>query len=102
MTPRPNPNPWEPYDPRWLVKLARKQLPDDWQLHDALAACTRAQANSCCGPKICGYRFVDSLQSNQPESPGQYVGSVALQRESESDVIVDLLRDGRVGAIEFF
>lgn len=102
MTPRPNPNPWAPYDPRWLVQLARKQLPDDWQLHEAPAACTRAQANACCSPKVCGYQFLDRSSLNADESAARFAGNVILMREDETDVILDILADGRVSGIEFF
>ena len=102
MASRPNPNPWERYNPWWLVQLARKQLPDDWQLHEALAACTRAQANSCCSPKICGYQFVDRSSFNTDETSRRFAGNVILIRQDEPDVILDVLADGTVAAIEFF
>ena len=32
---------WKPYDPDWLVALAREQRPEDRALHEALTACVK-------------------------------------------------------------
>ena len=99
---RRNLNKWEPYDPRWLVHLARQQFPGDYELHQAPSLCTLAQRNACCAPKICGYHFVDASNPNQPGSPWQHSHTVIIPRDAEPDIFVDVLKDGRIGAVEFF
>ena len=48
---------WQPYDPSWLVALAREQHPDKPWLVESLRLCTRAQIES---PYYTRFYFVTS------------------------------------------
>ncbi len=83
----------EPYDPAWVVELARRQHPADHQLLKALQECTQKVGECRCG---CGDPyFVDSASTDW--EPGR---CVELTRSDQTTVIVDVLADGRVGHIE--
>lgn len=59
---------WEPYDPTWLVELAREQAPECPSLPTALSKCTRRRW----GGEACMY-FVDDARPNEPDSEWQFV-----------------------------
>jgi hypothetical protein len=82
---------WKPYDPSWLVALAEEQLPDSVELHEALRKCTRIRGNY----------FVNSRSPNKPGSEWQFDRSITLEHPDFDDVIIDVLKDGRVGSIEY-
>jgi hypothetical protein len=86
---------WRAYDPSWLVAHARRQFPEQPQLAEAFAACVRAR-----GVGGCYVRFVDSARPNQPGSQWQFDRNVTLEDTEAGDVIVDVLKDGRIGGIE--
>lgn len=86
---------WEPYDPSWLVAHARRQFPDEPALAEALAACTSAR-----GVGSHTIHFVDDARPNQPGSAWQFDRNVTIEGTEYGDVIVDVLKDGRIGAIE--
>ena len=94
--------PWLPYDPTWLVELAKAQKPRKKWLHGALMQCTMAQAKTCCAPKTCGYYFIDATNANQPGSPWQYETTIWLDNEPDT-LFVGLLivKHRKVGGIEF-
>ena len=87
---------WEAYDPSWVAELAREQHPDEPPLAEALSACTRARWES----RAYVY-FVDSRRPNQPGSEWQFDRNVTLQDPKRGRIVVDLLKDGRVGGLEF-
>lgn len=86
---------WRPYDPSWLVAQARRQLPEQPELADAFAACVRARGAG--GPYV---YFVDAARPNAPGSPWQFDRNEMLEDTEFGDVVVDVLKDGRIGAIE--
>jgi len=78
------------YDPAWLVEAAKKQHPAEGWLHEALAKCTRAIGEE---PVI---YFVD------PKSPDWHVArDYRINDTPRGDVEIDVLKDGRIGGIEF-
>ncbi len=87
---------WQPYDPSWLVTLAREQHPDEPWLADALARCTRG---------IWGSRaqlyFVSPEHPNRPGSDWQFVTNIMLESRKEGTLILDILTEQRVGSVEF-
>ena len=87
---------WEPYDPSWLVRLARAQEPDESWLPLALSHCT-----SCCWRGRAYVYFVDPSNANEPGADWQFKENIALYDASEGELLLDILRDGRVGGIEF-
>ncbi len=79
-----------PYDPAWLVDAAKNQHPAETWLHAALATCTRAIGDE---PII---YFVD------PQSPDWHVArDFRLNDTPRGDVEIDVLKDGRIGGVEF-
>lgn len=97
---------WEPYDPSWLVELARRHCPELPWLPDALAECTSAYRNTCCTDRICGYYFVDNRRANRRGSLWLYETSLILGNDGDSGprssfVILDILKGRRIGEVEF-
>jgi hypothetical protein len=87
---------WKPYDPAWLVELARRQHPGELWLAEALARCTRAWEESRAYT-----RFVPAEHPNEPGSEWQFDRSVLLEHPAEGTLVLDVLQDGRIGGIEF-
>ena len=87
---------WQPYDPAWLVALAREAMPDAPWLADALATCTRASQES----RAYLY-FADPSGANEPGSGWQLAENVVLHHPREGDLVLDVLKDGRIGGVEF-
>jgi len=82
---------WKKYDPSWLLELALKQYPEDTTLHNSIKKCTRIRGN----------HFVNASNPNQPGSEWQFERSVTLIHPEMDDIILDVLKDGRVGSIEY-
>ena len=87
---------WQAYDPSWLVKLAEQQLPEKPELAEALRACTRYSPES-----DAYYYFVSGRKPNQEGSAWQFKENISLRDPEEGELILDVLKDGRVGGVEF-
>lgn len=87
---------WERYDPTWLVEIARQQVPDLPWLSAALASCT-----TCLRASDAYIYFVEALNPNEPGSEWQFETNVILEHETEGDLVLDILKDHRVGGVEF-
>jgi hypothetical protein len=78
------------YDPGWLIQAAKAQYPKDAALHAALASCTQVLGEE---PVL---YFVD------PQSTDWHVDrDIRINDTPKGDVEIDLLKDGRVGGLEF-
>jgi hypothetical protein len=86
---------WRPYDPSWLLSLAKEQLPEEGWLHDEVSACVRASGNI---PYI---HFVSASRSNRLGSEWQFDKNIHLDHPEYGELILDILKDKRVGGIEF-
>jgi uncharacterized protein YuzE len=86
---------WRAYDPTWLVNLARAQFPNDRELQVALQGCTSASGDI---PYI---YFVNPRRANKPGSEWQFARNVTLDDPKKGELILDILKDGRVGGVEF-
>ena len=82
---------WIKYDPSWLLELALEQYPDDKSLHAAISKCN----------KIRGADFVDSRNPNKPGSEWQFERSITLIHPEMNEIVLDILKDGRIGSIEY-
>lgn len=78
---------WKEYDPSWLVSLAEQQLPTEPWLQDALRACVKAAHDGTI------VYFVDRME-------GKFKQNITLFSSERGDVVLDLLQDGRIGALE--
>jgi hypothetical protein len=87
---------WEPYDPAWLVALARDSRPGEPWLAEALARCTRAAEGG--RAYLC---FVDPAGADEPGSQWRFRENVLLRHPREGELVLDVLRDGRIGGVEF-
>jgi hypothetical protein len=87
---------WKPYDPTWLVELAKAQLPEEAWLPAALAACTQVLRES-----EAYIHFVDPAHPDEPDSEWQFQTNLMLQHPTEGDLVLDILDRNRVGGIEF-
>ncbi len=86
---------WRTYDPSWLVALAQQQLPNDKWLHASLKNCTQASGDI---PYI---HFVSPRNANNPEAEWQFEKNVTLEDSEKGELILDVLKDGRIGGVEF-
>ena len=87
---------WEPYDPAWLVTLANEQYPEDPRYAEALARCTKRSVESE------GYsHFVDPTNCNKPGAEWQFDENIMLESATEGMIVLDVLKDGRIGGAEF-
>lgn len=80
---------WTPYDPSWLVALAREQCPGEAWLPAALERCTRAREDGR------AYLYFEEFE------PGEFERNLMLHHPHEGTLMLDVLRGGRVGGIEF-
>jgi hypothetical protein len=87
---------WQPYDPAWLVALARETMPDAPWLAAALAQCTRASQE-----RRAYLYFVDPARANEPGAAWQFAENVVLHHPREGSLVLDVLKDGRIGGVEF-
>lgn len=82
-----------PYDPTWLVELAKKQIPDKLKIIESLKLCTTIIGFCNCG---CGDPYFIDPKSKEWE----FDTDETLEREDGVDIILNVMRDKRVGAIE--
>ena len=87
---------WEPYDPAWLVEAARKQVSEEPWLPEALARCTR-----CSWESPAYVHFVDPSSPNEEGAQWQCDVNIIIEHESEGVLVLDILKDRRVGGLEF-
>ncbi len=79
-----------------IIKLVQEQEPDRQDVISALRNCKGGHWSSK------GYYcFVDSRNPNQPGSEWQHDECIVLEQQNQGDIVIDLLKDGRVGGIEF-
>jgi len=87
---------WKPYDPTWLVQLAEEQAPERPWLSAALSKCTKGRWDS---PAY--LRFVESRNANQPGSEWQFEENIILEHPEHGDLVLDILKEYRIGGVEF-
>ena len=79
-----------------IINLVRQQEPDRQDIIEALQKCSVGQWTS-----NGYYRFVDSKNANEPNAEWQHDECIVLEQEDKGDIVLDLLKDGRIGGIEF-
>ena len=87
---------WKPYDPAWLIELAKEQLPEETWLPAALAACTMARQESAAY-----IHFVGKADPEEPSSEWQAQTDFRLKHPTEGELVLDILEGNRVGGVEF-
>jgi hypothetical protein len=86
---------WGSYDPSWLVELARKQHSEKSWLLDTLAKCTHASRKSTGLEGTYMTCFIDPLSATW-----DFKSNLRLNEWSEGEIILDIMKDGSVGAAE--
>jgi len=87
---------WKPYDPAWLIELAKAQHPEEAWLPAALAACTMARQESAA--------YIHFVRQADPEEPGsewQAQTDLTLRHPTEGELVLDVLEGNRIGGVEF-
>jgi hypothetical protein len=87
---------WKPYDPAWLVDLAKEQFPEETWLPAALAACTMARQESAAY-----IHFVGRDDSDEPVSEWESQTDLTLKHPTEGELVLDVLEGNRIGGVEF-
>ena len=87
---------WDPFDPTWLVHLAEANRPGERQIAQSLAQCRR-----CCQRSVAYWYFVDASNPNRPGSEWQFDRNVLLEDRELGRLVLDVLKDGRIGGVEF-
>ncbi|MDH3975423.1 MAG: hypothetical protein OEV42_14180 [Deltaproteobacteria bacterium] len=82
-----------PYDPAWLIKLAEKQIPEETEIIASLKSCTTIVGFCECG---CG----DPYFIEPDSSDWDFDYNKILEREDGIDIILDVMRNKRIGSIE--
>jgi len=79
----------------WIIELILEQEPERTDLIEQLR---RSEWKKFFRrPYI---RFVSGERPNQPGSEWQHEESIVLEHESEGTIVLDILKDGRIGGIE--
>lgn len=87
---------WTPYDPKWLVTLLQEQFPSEEAAAKALTTCRVGRWES-----RAYIHFVDSRNANEPNAEWQFERNIVLQHPQEGMIVLDVLKDGRIGGVEF-
>src|SRR5438270_275853 len=85
-----------PYDLNWIIDLVKQQEPARHDIVNGLIECKNGYWES-----KAYLRFVDGKDANQPGAEWQIDDCIVLEHETEGDIVIDLLKDGRIGGIEF-
>jgi hypothetical protein len=94
---------FKPYDPAWIADIAKQQRPDLPWLAESLARCNHCHEKRQGGRKKCIYAyFVEPQAANQPGSEWQFRESIPLQHPEFGHIKLDVLKDNRIGGIEFY
>ena len=79
-----------------IIELARQQLPNRADIIDQLLKLEKKEFD------IKTYvQFVNSEKLNQKGSEWQFAENIILEHESEGTIVLDILKDNRIGGIEF-
>lgn len=81
-----------PYDPNWIIDAAKRELPSEFWLHEALSRCTQA-----CSVSPAYTYFIDPTRPNQPGSDWQFNTNLHLRDTIEGPIVLDILKECRPG-----
>lgn len=84
------------FDIQKIIKLVQEQKPESQEIVSALQNC---QDGHWSGKAY--YQFVDSGNPNEPGTEWQHEECIIIEQQNDGDIVIDLLKDGRVGGIEF-
>lgn len=84
------------FDIEWIIDLIKEQEPDRTDLIEQLKKSDRKKWIR--QPYI---HFISGARPNQPGSEWQFEENIVLEHKSEGTIVLDILKDGRIGGIEF-
>ena len=84
------------FDIEWIIELIKEQEPDRLDLIDQLKKSDKQK-----GIRQPYIRFVSGERPNRPGSGWQFDENIVLEHETEGTIVLDILKDGRIGGIEF-
>ena len=79
-----------------IIELIKEQEPDRLDLIEELEKSERKKWIR--QPYI---HFVSAERPNQSDSEWQFEENIVLEHETEGTIVLDILKDGRIGGIEF-
>jgi len=80
----------------WLIGLIKEQEPDRKDLIEDLKTQQRRK-----WIRQAYISFVSADRPNQPGSEWQFDENIVLEHVPEGTIVVDVLKDGRIGGVEF-
>ena len=83
-------------DIEYLIRLVRQQEAERQDIVSALQNCKGGHWS-----EKGYYSFVDSKNPNLTNSDWQHEECIVLEQHEKGDIVIDLLKDGRIGGIEF-
>ena len=83
-------------DIEYLIRLVSEQEPERQDVVSALQNCKGGHWS-----ENGYYSFVDSKNPNLPNSDWQHEECIVLEQLEKGDIVIDLLKNGRIGGIEF-
>ena len=86
----------DPINLEEIIELVRQQEPDPHDLINASQNCTGGHWS-----RNGYYSIVDSKNANEPNAEWQHDECIVLEQENKRDIVIDLLKSGRIGGIEF-
>jgi uncharacterized protein YuzE len=84
------------FDIDWIIELIKEQEPNRLDIIEQLRKVDRKKWIG--QPYI---YFVSAERPNQPGSQWQFAENIVLEHTTEGTIILDILKDGRIGGIEF-
>ena len=84
------------FDIAWIINLIREQDP---QRTDLIEQLNKSEIRGWIRQPY--VRFVSSENANQPGAEWQFEQNIVLEHETEGTIVLDILKDGRIGGIEF-
>lgn len=84
------------FEIEWIIDLIKEQEPDKTDLIEQLKKSDRKKWIR--QPYI---RLISGTRPNQLDSEWQFEENIVLEHDSEGTIVLDILKDGRIGGIEF-
>ncbi len=79
-----------------IIELVKEQEPARQDLVSALQKCTSGKWDG-----KAYFRYIDSKNANQPNSEWQFKENIILEDEEMGTIVLDILKTGQIGGIEF-
>ena len=85
----------EQFDIESVIDLIKEQEPERLDIIEQLRTADKNKWN-----RQAYIYLVSGKQPNEPGSEWQFAESIVLEHETEGTIVLDILKDGRIGGIE--